>query len=153
LNIDILFYTRKDYNGIYKYLWLPITFAQGKYVHCEILVNNKILIASNRYGVIWDNNKSLRASNSFKIGVDENLFYFHIQKIMGQPYSWSTFFKILWPRWGDDPKGMICSELVAYILANCAMDMKYKIPFIAVPPHRWTPNQIFEAINRLREMI
>jgi len=151
MEIDLLFYTRKDYGGWRRYTWLPVEWAQGKYVHCELFAHSRVLNASNREGVIWDTVGKFMPSGRHTVELDDDLFEYYVATVIGQSYSWETFFKLLWPRWGTDPKGLICSELVAYILANCAKSSYYAAPFIAVPPHRWTPNQVFDALTNLKE--
>jgi hypothetical protein len=147
MDIKILFYTRHDFGGWRKYMWLPVKWAQGAYVHCEVVVGgDKRLNADNKKGVIWDKLSPYTASGSFTVEVDMVLFYSHVEKVLGEQYSWEGFVKLLWPRWGSDPKGMICSELVAYVLRSSAIESKYRYPFIAVPPYRWTPNQVYEAL-------
>jgi hypothetical protein len=150
MNIQILYYTRKDFGGWRKYTWLPVQWAQGKFVHCEMLVDGKILNASNINGVVWSGVGPFRPSGEHRVEVDKIAFEQAVDSVMGQEYSWSGFFKLLWPRWGSDPKGMICSELVANILKLSAFEEIYRIPFIAVPPHRWTPNQIYTAIDNIK---
>jgi len=151
MRIQILYYTRKDFGGWRRYTWLPVQWAQGKFVHCEILIcdRDRILNASNVEGVVLDEMGPFTPSGRHGMDVDKDAFESAISTVLGQSYSWGGFFRLLWPRWGSDPKGMICSELVAYILRQSASEEYYKAPFIAVPPHRWTPNQVFSALENL----
>jgi hypothetical protein len=153
LEIEIRFYTRKDFGGWRRYMWLPVKWAQGRYVHCEIFSpkHGKVLNADNRRGVVWQEIGKFVFSGVQIINIDDQAFDDCVNVVLGQDYSWSAFFKILWPRWGNDPKGMICSELVAFILSRCASEDRHWAPFCAVPPHRWTPNQIFDALERLKK--
>jgi len=149
VKVDILFYTRKDFGGWRTYTWWPVEWVQGKYVHCEVLISSRILNANNRGGVEWKPVSNYRASALKTIEVDDEALDHYIDWALGAQYSWEAFFKLLWPKWGEDPKGMICSELAADLIATTASDPAIRSPFIAVPPHRWSPNQIFNAIGNL----
>ena len=149
MNIDILFYNRKDFGGWRKYTWLPVQLLQGKYVHCEMFVDGRILNASNIDGVIWDKVGEFEPSCSISMAVNSKEFYDAAEKTVGKKYSWKAFWGLIFPKWGSDPKGMICSELVAHMLKESASDSRYRIPFVAVPPHRWTPDGLRQALENL----
>lgn len=149
MNIDIFFYTRHDFGGWRRYTWLPVQWAQGKFVHCEIFAHSRILNANNSKGVVWDGVGPFKPSGVKRIPIDSDDFDVCVENVIGESYSWTGFFSLLMPRWGSDPRGMICSELVAYILANSAAYHELRIPFVAVPPHRWTPQQIFDCIENI----
>jgi hypothetical protein len=149
MEIQILFYTRKDFGGWRRFTWYPVQIAQGKFVHCEMFIGSKVLNASNKEGVVWQPPGPYEPSGVLNIEVDSKKLDKAIEAVLGDSYSWGGFFRLLWPRWGSDPKGMICSELVAYILREAACDLKYRCPFIAVPPYRWTPHQIYSALTSL----
>ena len=145
----IRFFTRKDFGGWRKFMWLPVTLMQGKYVHCEIQVGGSVFNADNRNGIEETPPKAFKPSSVISVTHSSIKYIEEKEKMLGQSYSWSAFFRLLLPKWGSDPKGMICSELVAHMIANCAKDEKFRIPFIATPSHRWTPNAVHSALTRL----
>ena len=151
MKIDVLFYTRKDFGSWRKFSWFPVSLLQGKYVHCEMFVDGRILNASNKDGVIWDSVGKFVPSCSISIEVDNEEFYSEADKVVGKKYSWMAFLGLIIPKWGNDPKGMICSELVAHMIKESATDSRYRIPFIAVPPYRWTPDGLRQALENLEE--
>jgi hypothetical protein len=149
MNIEILFYTRHDFGGWRQYSWLPVQLVQGDFVHCEILTNRRVLNASNRHGVQWQPINKYVPSSIISIDVDKSKFDTASNEIVGNKYSWISFLKLLIPKWGSDPDGMICSELVAFMLLRSATNSEFKILFNCVPPHRWTPDQLHYALNKL----
>jgi hypothetical protein len=145
----IRFFTRKDFGGWRSLVWLPVQWMQGKYVHCEVEVQNVILNASNVSGIEVKSPLGPIPSEYIFVEHDAGLYHAEANRLLGQKYSWGAFFGLLLPRWGNDPKGMICSELVAHMIAISAKDERFQIPFIATPPYRWTPNAIHRALTRL----
>lgn len=149
----IRFFTRRDFGGWRKFIWYPIQIIQGKYVHCDIVVDGVVLNADNRRGVICKPDIEFSPKTLIYVKHNPTIYRYESNRILGQKYSWENFFRLLFPKWGDDPKGMICSELVAHMISTCAVDTRYQIPFIATPPYRWTPNAVYQALVRLDKYI
>jgi hypothetical protein len=153
MNVELLFYTRKDFGGWRRFMWLPVSILQGKYVHCEVFIPKHGIVfnADLSNGVEKRSPSKYNPSYIHKIDVDEKRMDFLIEELIGKKYSWGAFFGLLLPKWGDDPKGFICSELVARFIKDCCVREDYKILFKAVPPYRWSPNQLYCALNNLEE--
>jgi len=70
MKIDVLFYSRKDFGGWRQFTWLPVRLLQGKYVHCEMFVDGRILNASNVDGVMWDKVGKFKPSCTISVEVN-----------------------------------------------------------------------------------
>lgn len=151
--MQIRFFTRHDFKGWRRLIWWPVSVIQGKYVHCEVEVDGVVVNADNRRGVEIKQPIDMTPSSVIYIEHEADQYHKAVQGVMGQQYSWSGFFRLLLPKWGNDPKGMICSELVAFLLSKSAASVEYRVPFIAVPSHRWTPNAVHDALIRLKDRL
>jgi len=149
--MKIRFFTRKDFGGWRKYIWFPVTLLQGTFVHCELEVGDVILNADNVNGIQYKTSRKFEPSKVIEIEHDQEVYLEESKELLGKQYSWGAFFRLLLPKWGIDPKGLICSELVAHMLSKCAKEDKYRIPFIAVPPYRWTPNAVYQALENMKK--
>lgn len=148
--MKIRFFTRKDFTGWRKIIWLPVSLLQGRFVHCELEVDGMIFNADVRKGVEKRAPGPFTPSAVIEVDHDTESYITWSNNLLGSKYSWSAFFKLLLPRWGSDPKGFICSELVAQMIVFCASDKRYRIPFSCIPPYRWTPNAVYECLSNLK---
>ena len=121
----IRFFTRKDFGGWRSLIWLPVSLVQGKYIHCEIEVDGVVLNADNKDGVVCRQPSQFTPSAQKYIAYNKSMYNEEACRLLGQKYSWGGFFGLLLPKWGNDPKGMICSELVAHMLATCSFRGHY----------------------------
>ena len=147
----VRFFTRHSYGGWRSLMWLPVALIQGRYVHCEVMVDGRVLNADMIRGVQMREPVGTPAAQ-IEIPHDAEKFNQMAKLLIGAKYSWAALFRLLLPRYGSDPKGMICSELVAHAIAFSASDLTYRIPFIATPPYRWTPNNVYEALANLKRI-
>ena len=151
MEIEVRFYTRFDFGGFWSSLmWLPVRWVQGEFVHVEIAIpeDDKLLNADIQYGV--DVFKiSGDPSRIYRLPVDRNAFWEFVNGIKDKHYSWESYVRLLIPRWGRDPKGFICSELVADALKHSCKHSLLQGAVTAVPPYRWTPNALCQALDNL----
>jgi len=148
--MQIRFFQPRDFKGWGKrVLWRVVAAMQGRYVHCEAEVNGVVVNADHRMGVEIKPPSDMTPSAVLYVSHDPTRYHDAVQAVMGHSYSWGGLFSLCLPKWGGDPKGMICSEFVAYLLASSAVSCRHRWPFVAVPPYRWTPNAIYLALTRL----
>ena len=147
--MNIRFFTRHDMKGWRKLAWWPVAVIQGKYIHCEVEVGGVVVNADNWSGVGIKAPIDMTPSSVMYVEHDDQKYHDAVQSVLDQKYSWSGFCRLLFPRWGRDPKGMICSELVAFLISRSVTNLKYSWVFVAVPPYRWTPDGLHQALSNL----
>jgi len=147
--MNVRFFTRHDLKGWRVYSWIIVAMMQGRFVHCEVESGGVVVNADCEKGV--ELKAPIDRTPSVVLHVPHNGERYHaaVQAVLGLKYSWAGFFRLCLPRWGEDPKGMICSELVAYLIAESATEAKHRYVFQAIPPYRWTPNAIQQALIRI----
>lgn len=148
----VRFFTRHDFGGLRSLLWLPVRWASGEYVHCELRTPwGEIANADFTEGVQLRDPSRFVPSLVIEVPVDGFRLNTRVKALLGRRYSFEPVFRLALPRWSHNPKGFVCSELVADLLQHGSTE-QLAIVMRAVPPHRWTPCALAEALQHLGYM-